>query len=131
MVVTVLRVVCVSRASPAGGGILLPSRSHPHICVCLASIAVTGGWAVRWLGDPDDPVNACVAVGSGRYGAVRRGRSWNFHVRTADDRATPDYSGRGNVTLFLQLAAAADLFVIWRLGPYICAEWPVGALAST
>jgi len=25
--------------------------------------------------------------------------------------------------LFLQLAAEADLFVIWRLGPYINAEW--------
>ena len=36
--------------------------------------------------------------------------------------------GRGNVTLFLQLAAEADLFVIWRIGPYICAEWPGGGM---
>jgi beta-galactosidase GanA len=48
---------------------------------------------------------------------------WNFHVRSAADRTSPDYSGRGNVTLFLELAAAADLFVIWRIGPYINAEW--------
>jgi hypothetical protein len=50
---------------------------------------------------------------------------WNFHVRSnsSADRAAPDYSGRGNVTLFLQLAAEADLFVIWRIGPYINAEW--------
>ena len=50
---------------------------------------------------------------------------WNYHVRSnsTEDRAHPDYSGRGNVTLFLQLAAEADLFVIWRLGPYINAEW--------
>lgn len=48
---------------------------------------------------------------------------WNYHVKTTDDRDHPDYSGRGNVTLFLQLAADADMFVIWRLGPYINAEW--------
>lgn len=46
---------------------------------------------------------------------------WNFHVATK--LSAPDYSGRGNVTLFLELAAAADLFVIWRIGPYINAEW--------
>jgi hypothetical protein len=53
---------------------------------------------------------------------------WNYHVRSnsSSDRAHPDYSGRGNVTLFLQLAAEADLFVIWRLGPYINAEWLFG-----
>ena len=43
---------------------------------------------------------------------------WNYHVRTLDEHnaGTADYSGRGNVTLFLELAAKADLFVIWRLG---------------
>ena len=55
---------------------------------------------------------------------------WNYHVETLQDRATPDYTGRGNVTLFLELAAAADLFVIWRIGPYICAEWPGGGMPS-
>jgi hypothetical protein len=53
---------------------------------------------------------------------------WNYHVRTIDDRQNPDYTGRGNVTLFLELAAAADLFVIWRIGPYVCAEWPGGGM---
>ena len=39
---------------------------------------------------------------------------WNYHVRTLEDHTTntPDYSGRGNVTLFLELAAKADLFVV-------------------
>jgi hypothetical protein len=55
---------------------------------------------------------------------------WNYHVPDLDSRAAPDYSGRGNVTLFLQLAAQADLFVIWRIGPYICAEWPGGGMPS-
>ena len=41
---------------------------------------------------------------------------WNYHVPTLDMRETPDYTGRGNVTLFLDLAAKADLFVIWRIG---------------
>ena len=53
---------------------------------------------------------------------------WNYHVPTLDARDSPDYSGRGNVTLFLELAARADLFVIWRVGPYICAEWPGGGM---
>ena len=57
---------------------------------------------------------------------------WNFHVRSNSTtaRAQPDYSGRGNVTLFLTLAAEADLFVIWRLGPYINAEWLDGGYPS-
>ena len=41
---------------------------------------------------------------------------------------TYDYTGRGNVTLFLQAAKDANLFVIWRFGPYICAEWPGGGM---
>ena len=39
---------------------------------------------------------------------------WNYHVQTLEDHTanTPDYTGRGNVTLFLELAAKADLFVV-------------------
>ena len=54
-------------------------------------------------------------------GAVESYVFWNYHVQSLEQRDDPDYSGRGNVTLFLQLAAEADLFVIWRIGPYICA----------
>jgi len=53
---------------------------------------------------------------------------WNWHVPSLNRTKDPDYTGRGNVTLFLQLAAEADLFVIWRIGPYICAEWPGGGM---
>ena len=44
---------------------------------------------------------------------------WNFHVQSLDDHNNKlaDYTGRGNVTYFLQLAQAYDLFVIWRIGP--------------
>ena len=34
---------------------------------------------------------------------------WNYHVPTLDARQAPDYTDRGNVTLFLQLAAEVDL----------------------
>ena len=51
---------------------------------------------------------------------------WNYHVRSLG--ADPDYTGRGNVTLFLELAAKHNLFVIWRIGPYVCGEWPGGGL---
>ena len=48
---------------------------------------------------------------------------WNYHYQSLDawNAHTPDYTNRGNVTLFLELAAKNDLFVIWRIGPYICA----------
>ena len=43
---------------------------------------------------------------------------WNFHQRELSDYTSGkyDYSGRGNVTAFLQAAKDANLFVIWRFG---------------
>jgi hypothetical protein len=51
---------------------------------------------------------------------------WNYHVQTLEDHTanTPDYTGRGNVTLFLELAAKADLFVVREL----CSSRPVARL---
>jgi len=55
---------------------------------------------------------------------------WNYHQTSLamHNASQYDYSGRGNVSYFLDLAAQHDLFVIWRLGPYICAEWPNGGM---
>eukprot|EP00966_Prymnesium_polylepis_P335219 7390579-Prymnesium_polylepis.1 len=61
---------------------------------------------------------------------------WNAHAKggpppaegSAAASSYYDYSGSANVTRFLQLAAEYNLFVIWRFGPYICAEWPDGGL---
>ncbi|UJR18590.1 hypothetical protein I4U23_005497 [Adineta vaga] len=50
---------------------------------------------------------------------------WNIHEQK---RGTYDFSGRANLSLFLQEAANAGLFVNLRLGPYVCAEWDYGAL---
>ena len=52
---------------------------------------------------------------------------WNYHQRSLQDYTDGkyDYSGRGNVTAFLQAAKDANLFVIWRFGPYICAGTPI------
>ena len=53
---------------------------------------------------------------------------WNAHAPT---RSGPyDYSGNRNVTRFLSLAAEHDLFVLWRFGPYVCAEWPGGGVPA-
>ena len=30
----------------------------------------------------------------------------------------------------MRLAAEADLFVLWRFGPYVCAEWPDGGVPT-
>jgi hypothetical protein len=51
---------------------------------------------------------------------------WNLHEPT---RGNYDFtSGRRNLPLFLQKAAAHGLFVYLRPGPYVCAEWDYGGL---
>ena len=50
---------------------------------------------------------------------------WNIHEIK---KGTYDFSGRANLSLFLQEAANAGLFVNLRLGPYVCAEWDYGGL---
>ena len=37
---------------------------------------------------------------------------------------------RANITRFLQAAAARDLWVILRIGPFICGEWTYGGIPS-
>ena len=49
---------------------------------------------------------------------------WNLHQPQSPDQY--DFSGRLNLTLFLQTAAELDLYVILRIGPYICAEFNYG-----
>jgi beta-galactosidase GanA len=44
---------------------------------------------------------------------------WNFHELKQD---VLDFSGRGNLSQFLQDAAHAGLFVNLRSGAYVCAE---------
>ena len=39
-----------------------------------------------------------------------------------------DFSPFLNVTRFLEMAKEEDLLVIFRPGPYICAEWDFGGL---
>lgn len=50
---------------------------------------------------------------------------WNFHERS---KGHFDFSGRGNVSLFLETAARVGLFVNFRIGPFVCAEWDYGGL---
>lgn len=50
---------------------------------------------------------------------------WNYHERR---RGVYDFTGRGDIMHFLELAKQAGLFVSFRFGPYICAEWRNGGL---
>ena len=50
---------------------------------------------------------------------------WNFHEQK---QGVLDFSGRGNLSQFLQTAADTGLFVNLRIGPYVCAEWNYGGL---
>eukprot|EP00040_Diaphanoeca_grandis_P031845 m.191403 g.191403 ORF g.191403 m.191403 type:complete len:783 (+) comp32431_c0_seq1:96-2444(+) len=52
---------------------------------------------------------------------------WNFHEPT---EGALDFSGRGNLTLFMQGAQEAGLFVNLRIGPYVCAEWTYGGIPA-
>ena len=52
---------------------------------------------------------------------------WNFHE---EEEGVFNFEGRGNLTLFMQKAAASGLFVNLRVGPYVCAEWTYGGLPA-
>ena len=52
---------------------------------------------------------------------------WNLHEQK---QGVLDFSGRANLSRFLQEAANAGLFVNLRLGPYVCAEWDYGGLPA-
>jgi hypothetical protein len=50
---------------------------------------------------------------------------WNLHEQR---QSVLDFSGRANLSGFLQEAANAGLFVNLRIGPYISGEWTYGGL---
>ena len=52
---------------------------------------------------------------------------WNYHQVTEDSM---DWTGRGNLTLFLDAVAEAGLFANLRIGPYVCAEWDYGGIPT-
>ena len=52
---------------------------------------------------------------------------WNFHEEVEGEY---NFEGRGNLTLFMQEAADAGLFVNLRIGPYVCAEWTYGGIPA-
>ena len=52
---------------------------------------------------------------------------WNWHQPTED---AMDWTGRGNLTLFLDAIAEAGLFANLRIGPYVCAEWDYGGIPT-
>lgn len=52
---------------------------------------------------------------------------WNLHERREGEF---DFTGGLDLAAYLDLAAELGLNVIFRPGPYICAEWDMGALPS-
>jgi hypothetical protein len=51
---------------------------------------------------------------------------WNYHEPA---RGEYDFaSGSRNLTLFLDAAAGAGLWVVLRIGPYVCGEWSYGGI---
>ena len=52
---------------------------------------------------------------------------WNYHEMVEGQY---DWTGRGNLTLFLDAIADAGLFANLRIGPYVCAEWDYGGIPT-
>ena len=52
---------------------------------------------------------------------------WNQHEPV---EGTLDWTGRGNLTLFLDAIKEAGLFANLRIGPYVCAEWDYGGIPT-
>jgi len=52
---------------------------------------------------------------------------WNIHEQK---QGVLDFSGRANLSCFLEEAANAGLFVNLRIGPYVCAEWNYSGLSA-
>ncbi|XP_038939293.1 beta-galactosidase-1-like protein isoform X1 [Rattus norvegicus] len=52
---------------------------------------------------------------------------WNYHE---PEPGIYNFNGSRDLTAFLNEAAKANLLVILRPGPYICAEWEMGGLPS-
>ena len=50
---------------------------------------------------------------------------WNFHEHT---RGNVTFEAEADLSAFLKQAAAANLFVNLRIGPYVCSEWTWGGL---
>jgi beta-galactosidase GanA len=50
---------------------------------------------------------------------------WNIHEQK---EGVLDFSGRANLSRYLQDAADAGLFVYLRVGPFVAAEWHQGGL---
>ena len=51
--------------------------------------------------------------------------AWNMHEKHPGEF---DFSGILDISKFIETAEEADLMVIVRPGPYICAEWEFGGL---
>ncbi|KAJ3299732.1 Beta-galactosidase 8, partial [Blyttiomyces sp. JEL0837] len=53
---------------------------------------------------------------------------WNLHEKV---EGSYDFeTGNANLPLFLKMADEAGLYVILRIGPYVCAEWSFGGFPS-
>jgi Glycosyl hydrolases family 35 len=46
------------------------------------------------------------------------------------ERGKYDFTGNKNLRLFIQKAKDAGLYVILRVGPYVCAEWNYGGFPA-
>jgi len=61
------------------------------------------------------------------YNAIDVYFPWNYHETAPGEW---NFSGNRDVRAFLELAAAHDLQVIARPGPYICSEWDGGGMPA-
>jgi beta-galactosidase GanA len=55
---------------------------------------------------------------------------WNLHEPTPDHFDWGSINPRANVTAFLDMCAEMGLFVVLRVGPFVCGEWHYGGIPA-
>ena len=55
---------------------------------------------------------------------------WNYHEPVEGQLDFGQTQPNANLTLFMEEASAAGLFVNLRIGPYVCAEWTYGGIPA-
>lgn len=94
-------------------------KDEPHIIIC-ASVFYFRLPREEWT-------DRLIKVKAAGYNCIETYVPWNYHEA---EEGIWDFTDEKDVSAFLEAAAAIDLWVIVRPGPYICSEWDMGSLPA-
>ena len=122
MVIMALRLVAVAAAAAGFGSVSFDERSA--LIDGKRTLLLSGAvhFARIMPGDWDRVLGMAKEMG---LNTVQTYIMWNFHEH---ERGTLTWSGRHNLTHFIELASRHGLYVTLRIGPYVCGEYQFGGL---